>query len=130
MLGANIISTDLWRGVAPFMARSTPLSQMGVGLLPPDIGGLSSDVDVVRWLGKTLEVQRDIDEVARSSVFPIPGCPLMRPEPGFVKFVSILFQHLWSSFLPLILSSSRVSIIVSTTLFVWGAPVLATFMAV
>jgi hypothetical protein len=28
--------------------------------LPPGIGGLLSDVDVARWLGQTLEVQRDI----------------------------------------------------------------------
>jgi hypothetical protein len=35
VLGANIISTGLWRGVAPLMARATPLSRMGVGLFAP-----------------------------------------------------------------------------------------------
>lgn len=35
-----------------------------------------------------MEVYKDVDEVIVSYAFPVPGCRLMCPKRGFVKFVS------------------------------------------
>jgi hypothetical protein len=49
---------------------------------------LPNDAEITRWLMEAMEVSKGVDGVVVPYVFPIPGCPLIRPELGFVEFVS------------------------------------------
>ena len=94
MKGSGIIGAYHARRVAPLMARVLPLYQMvpeasfeGTSLadevLPPS--------EVAQRIKEAMEPLKDTAGVVLEFVFPVPGHPLMRPEPGFLDFVSFLF---------------------------------------
>ena len=94
MKGSGIIGAYHARRVASLMAHALPLYQMvpeasfeGTTLidkaLPPS--------EVVQRIKEAMEPTKDSVGVVLDFVYPVPGHPPMRPEPGFVDFVSFLF---------------------------------------
>ena len=101
MKGSGIIGAYHARRVAPLMACRLPLYQMvpeasfeGTALtdeaLPPS--------EVAQRIKEAMEPTKDSVGAVLDFVYPVPGHPPMRPEPGFVDFVSFLspcsFFHL------------------------------------
>ena len=91
--GSGIIGAYHMRRVAPLMARALPLHQMVPGAsfegtvlvdeaLPPS--------EVAQRIKEAMEPSKDTTGVVLDHVYPVPGHPLMRPEPGFIDFVSFL----------------------------------------
>ena len=79
------------------MARALPLHQMVPGAsheglvlvdeaLPPS--------EVAQRIKEAMEPSNDTTGVILDFVFPVPGHPPMRPEPGFIDFISSLFPCL------------------------------------
>ena len=104
--GSGIIGAYHARRVAPLMARALPLHQMVLGAslegtvlvdeaLPPS--------EVVQHIKEAMEPSKDTADVALDFVYPVPGHPPMRPEPGFIDFVSSSFPclFLYLNFRPL-----------------------------
>lgn len=89
---AGVIENYLHRGLALLMARRLSLFKMTVEA--PSIRGHSvkhpvpNDTEIACWLMEATKIHKGVDGVVIPYVFPIPGCPLMRPEPGFIEFVS------------------------------------------
>jgi hypothetical protein len=54
-----------------------------------------SDMDIACWLWNAMEASKDVDEVTISYAFLVPGCHLMRPKCGFIKFVG---PFIWLTF--------------------------------
>lgn len=70
-------------GVAPLMARRLSLFKMTAEALSDGSrlsASLPSDAEIARWLTEAMEVRKDATAVVVPYVFPIPGCPPMRPE--------------------------------------------------
>ena len=91
MKGSGIIGAYHARRVAPLVARALPLYQMvpeasfeGTALaneaLPP--------FEVAQRIKEAMEPTKDSVGAILDFVYPVPGHPPMRPEPGFVDFVS------------------------------------------
>lgn len=76
-----------------------PLDQMGED--PSSLGTtvLLSDSDIPRWLSQTLEVQKEIQGAVQSPLSSIHEGPPMRPNQGFIEFVSFLCHLILSLFL-------------------------------
>ena len=96
MNGLGIIGAYHARRVALLMARALPLHQMvprasleGTVLvdeaLPPS--------EVAQRIKEAMDPSKDTAGVILDFVFPMPGHPPMRPEPGFVDFVSFLSPY-------------------------------------
>ena len=96
MKGSRIISAYHARRVASLMARVLPLHQMVLGVLfegmalvdealPPSV--------VVQRIKEAMEPSKDTAGVVLDFVFPVSGHPPMRPEPGFIDFVSFLSPY-------------------------------------
>ena len=94
--GSGIIGAYHARRVAPLMARALPLQQMVPGVsfegtvlvdeaLPPS--------EVAQCIKEAMEPLKDTTGVVLDFVFSVPGHPPMRPEPGFVDFVSFLSPY-------------------------------------
>ena len=93
MKGSGIIGTYHARRMALLMARALPLHQMVPGAsfegtvlvdeaLPPS--------EVAQRIKEAMEPPKDTAGAALDHVYPVPGHPPMRPEPGFFEFVSFL----------------------------------------
>ena len=93
MKGSGIIGAYHARRVAPLMACVLPLHQMAPGAsfegtvlvdeaFPPS--------EVAQRIKEVMEPLKDTAVVVLDFVFPVPGHPPMRPEPGFVDFISFL----------------------------------------
>ena len=93
MKGLGIIGAYHTRRVAPLMVRALPLHQMvpeasfeGMVLvdkaIPPS--------EVAQRIKEAMEPSKDTAGVVLHFVYPMPGHPPMRPEPGFINFVSSL----------------------------------------
>ena len=50
--------------------------------------------EVAQRIKEAMEPLKDTAGVVLEFVFPVPGHPLMRPEPGFIDFVSSLFPYI------------------------------------
>ena len=96
MKGSGIIGAYHMRRVAPLMARVLPLHQMaprasfeGTVLvdeaLPPS--------EVAQRIKGAMEPSKDSTGIVLDFVFPVAGHPPMRPEPGFIDFVSFLSPY-------------------------------------
>lgn len=76
------------------MARTLPLHRM-VPVAPLEgvvvIEAMPDDDEIVRRIWDAMEPQKDSRGAIIEFMFPVPGCPPMRPEPGFIEFVSLLF---------------------------------------
>lgn len=73
------------------MERRLPLFKMMVDT--PSEGtklGTSdpSDANIDRYLWDAMEAHKDANRAIITFVFPVPGCPPMRLEPGFIEFMS------------------------------------------
>ena len=91
MKGSRIISAYHARRVAPLMARALPLYQMVPGAsfegtvlvdkaLPPS--------EVAQRIKEAMEPTKDTSGSTLEPMYPVPGHPPMRQEPGFFEFVS------------------------------------------
>ena len=94
--GASIIGAYHMRRVAPLMAHVFPLYRMvpvvsfeGTVLtdeaLPPS--------EVAQRIKEAMEPSKDTAGVVLDHVYPVLGHPPMRPEPGFIDFVSFLSPY-------------------------------------
>ena len=93
MKGSGIIGAYHARRVAPLMAHALPLYQMVPGAsfegtpladeaLPPS--------EVAQHIKEAMEPTKDSAGAVLDFVYPVLGHPPMRPELGFVDFVSFL----------------------------------------
>ena len=96
--GSRIIDAyHTWR-VAPLMSRALPLYLMAPGA--PLEGTTLADgalppTEVAQWIKEAMEPSKDTDDVVLDFVYPVPGHPPMRSEPGFIDFVSSPFPCLF-----------------------------------
>ena len=93
MKGSGIIGAYHARRVVPLMARALPLHQMVPeasfeGTVPVDEALPHSEV--AQRIKEAMEPMKDSVGAVLDFVYPVPGHPPMRPEPGFVDFVSLL----------------------------------------
>ena len=93
MKGSGIIGAYHERRVAPLMARVLPLHQM-VPRAPLEGTTLVDEAlpssEVAQRIKEAMEPSKDTTGVILDFVFPVPGHPPMRPEPGYIDFVSSL----------------------------------------
>ena len=93
MKGLGIIGAYHMRRVAPLMARALPLHLMvprasligttlAEGALPPS--------EVAQRIKEAMEPLKDGAGAALDFVYPVPRHPPMRPESGYIDFVSSL----------------------------------------
>ena len=90
--GSGIIGAYHARRVAPLMARALPLYQMvpkasfeGTVLVDKAL----PYSEVVQRVKEAMEPTKDSRGAILDFAYPVPGHPPMRPEPGFVDFVSL-----------------------------------------
>ena len=97
MKGSGIIGAYHARRVAPLMVRVLPLYQMVPGasfegmvlsnkVLPPS--------KVAQNIKEAMEPSKDNTSAILDFMYLVSGHPPMRPEPGFIDFVSSLFPCL------------------------------------
>ena len=93
MKGLGIIGTyHTWR-VAPLMCRTLPLYLMALGA---SLDGIALDEEalsaskVAQRIKEVMEPSKDDAGVILDFVYPVSRPPPMRPEPGFIDFVSSL----------------------------------------
>ena len=75
------------------MARTLPLHQMVLGALFEGtvlVDEALHPSEVAQRIKEAMESSKDTTSAALDHVYPVPGHPPMRPEPGFVDFVSLL----------------------------------------
>ena len=83
--GSGIIGAYNARRVAPLMARVLPLHQMVPGV----------SFEVVQRIKEAMEPSKDTAGVVLDFVYPMPGHPPIRPELGFIDFISSPFPCLF-----------------------------------
>ena len=89
--GSEIIGAYHARRVAPLMACALPLYRMVPGesfegtVLVDEALSLTK---VAQRIKEAMEPMKDTSGSALKHVYPMPGHPPMRPEPGFFEFVS------------------------------------------
>jgi len=91
--GSGIIGAYHARRVAPLMRRMLPLHAMApealfVGMVLAE--GALSPSKVVQRIKEVMEPSQDNVGVPLDFMYPVPGHPPMRPEPGYTVFVSFL----------------------------------------
>ena len=93
MKGSGIISAYHTQRVAPLMSRALPLYLMvpkasldGTAL----VDGALAPSKVAQRIKEAMEPLWDGIGAALDFVYPVPGHPLMWPEPGYIDFVSSL----------------------------------------
>ena len=93
MKGSRIIGAYHARRVVPLMARALPLYQM-VPEASFEGTVLVDEVlpysEVAQRIKEAMEPTKDSISAVVDFVYPVPGHPPMRLEPGFVDFVSFL----------------------------------------
>ena len=99
--GSGIIGAYHARRVAPLMARALPLYRMvpgesfeGMVLVDEAL----APSDVAQRIKEAMELPKDTTGSTLKHVYLVPGHPPMRPEPGFLEFVSFFFPVLLLSF--------------------------------
>jgi len=94
--GSGIIGAyNAWR-VVLMMRRALPLHMMAlmVSLNGTALAeGALSPSEVVQRIKEVMEPSKDTVGVILDFVFPVPGHPPMRLEPGFIDFVSFLSPY-------------------------------------
>ena len=97
MKGSEIIGAyRMWR-VAPLMSRALPLYLMMPGASPEGTALADEAVppnEMAQQIKEAMEPSKDTTGVVLDFVYPVPGHPLMRPEPRFIDFVSSPFPCL------------------------------------
>ena len=95
--GSEIIGAyHTWR-VAPLMRRALPLYTMAPGVLLEGTAlteGALSPSEVAQCIKEAMEPPRDNVGAILDFVYPVLGHPSMRPELGYVVFVSFPFSCL------------------------------------
>ena len=96
MKGSGIIGAYHARRVAPLMARALPLYQMvpeasfeGTVLVDEAL----PYSEAAQRIKEAMEPTKDSVGAILDFVNPVPGHPPMRPEPGFIDFVSFLSPY-------------------------------------
>ena len=96
--GLGIIRTYHARRVAPLMTRALPLYAMapeasfdGTTL----IEGMLPNFEIAQRIKEAMEPMRDDTGATLDFIYPVPGHPSMRPEPGHVIFISFPFSCLF-----------------------------------
>jgi hypothetical protein len=92
--GSGVIDAYHARRVAPLMARTLPLYRMVPG--PPLEGtmlaeGALPSAEIAQRIKEAMEAAWDIARAILDFVYLVPGHPMMRPDTGFVEFVSFSF---------------------------------------
>ena len=93
MKGSGIIGAYHTRRVAPLMRRVLPLHMMASGA---SLDGTTlteealSPSEVVQCIKEAMEPSRDDAGAILDFVYLVPRHPPMRPEPGYIVFVSFL----------------------------------------
>jgi hypothetical protein len=91
--GAGIIGAYHQRRLAPLIGHTLPLHQM-IPNAPPKGTVLTEDLvvffEITHCIKDTMDSQEGPASTTHDYLFPVPGCPPMRPEPSFIKFVSSL----------------------------------------
>ena len=93
MKGSGIIGSYHARRVGPLMRRALPLHMMALeasldGMVLTE-GALSSS-KVAQRIKEAMEPSWDDTGAVLDFVYPVPGHPPMRPELGYIVFVSFL----------------------------------------
>ena len=94
MKGSGIIGAYHMRRVAPLMRRVLPLHMMvpRVSLNGTTLAvGALSPSKVAQRIKEAMEPLWDDTGAVLDFVYPVPGHPPMRPEPGYIIFISFLF---------------------------------------
>jgi len=92
--GAGIIGAYHARRVAPLMARALPLYRMMPGMSFEGTVLVDEALpysEVAQRVKEATEPTKDSAGGVLDIVYPVPGHPPMRLEPGFFEFVSLLF---------------------------------------
>ena len=98
MKGSGIIGAYHTRRVAPLMSRALPLYLMAPGASLEGMtlaDGVLPPIEVARRIKEAMEPSKDNNDVVLNFVYLVPGHPPMRPEPGFIDFVSSPFPCLF-----------------------------------
>ena len=94
MKGSGIIDAyHTWR-MAPLMSHALPLYPMAPGASIEGTtltDGALPPTEVAQRIKEAMEPSKDTNGVVLDFVYPVPGHPPMRPEPGFINFVSSPF---------------------------------------
>ena len=93
MKGSGIISAYHARRVAPLMTRVLPLHQMAPGASFEGMVLVDEALHpskVAQRIKEAMEPSKDTIGVLLDFVFLVLGHPPMRPEPGFIDFISFL----------------------------------------
>ena len=94
MKGLGIMGAYHMQRVAPLMRHALPLHIMAPGVTL-DGTTLADDVlppsEVLQRIKEAMEPTKDSVGAVLDFVYPVPGHPLMQPEPRFADFVSFLF---------------------------------------
>ena len=91
MKGSGIIGAYHTRRVAPLMSRALPLYLMALGASPEGTALIDEalpPIKVAQWIKEAMEPSKDTAGIVLDFVYPVPGHPPMRAEPGFIDFVS------------------------------------------
>ena len=91
--GTGIIGTYHARRVAPLMARVHPLHRMMPGMSFEGMVLVDEALpflEVAQCIKEATEPTKDSQGSVLDIVYLVPGHPPMRPEPGFVEFISPL----------------------------------------
>ena len=94
--GSGIIGSYHARRVAPLMARMLPLHRMTPGMSFEGTVLVDEALrfsEVAQRIKEATEPTKDSNGSVLDIVYPVPGHPPMRPEPGFFEFVSPLLPH-------------------------------------
>ena len=92
--GVGIIGDYHARRVVPLMARALPLYRMMPGMSFEGTVLVDEALpysEVAQRVKEATEPTKDSAGDVLDIVYPVPGHPPMRPEPGFFEFVSLLF---------------------------------------
>ena len=90
MKGSGIIRAYHVRRVAPLMSHALPLYLMAPGASLDGttlVDGALSPSKVVQRIKEAMEPPWDDTGAILDFVYPVPGHPPMRPEPGYIDFV-------------------------------------------
>jgi Putative gypsy type transposon len=93
LTAAGVVGAYHARRVAPLMARAFPLYGMVAGA-PPEgtamaLGALPNS-EIAQRIKEALEQVKDRSGAVVVPEYPVPRCPSMRPDLGFIDFVSVV----------------------------------------
>ena len=91
--GTGIISAYHARRVVPLMMRMLPLHRMMPGISFEGTVLVDEALpfsEVAQRIKEATEPTKDSTGGVLDIVYPVPGHPPMRPEPGFFEFISLL----------------------------------------